>query len=189
MQNATQRYSGQRTHVQIDRLLKQANTLKIITPFIDVYYAKMLAHLSLSKPLYLITSPMPHTDKRVKKILESGNRSRYLRAILYIVVLDILCAILGLHYILPAILIASGLLILLMVLLYRLAHSKIRLKIIGSRFVHEKIYLSEREAIVGSANLTYKGTHHNVEHIEVITDQNAVGELTKHFNELWRRGN
>ena len=52
-------------------------------------------------------------------------------------------------------------------------------------FVHAKMYIGEKTAIVGSANLTYAGMHQNVEHIDVIRDRGQIADLKKQFFSMW----
>jgi phosphatidylserine/phosphatidylglycerophosphate/cardiolipin synthase-like enzyme len=54
-------------------------------------------------------------------------------------------------------------------------------------FVHAKIYISENEAIHGSANLTYNGTHSNIEHIEIIRDNEKIAKLHSEFERMWKK--
>ena len=63
----------------------------------------------------------------------------------------------------------------------------ITVKTTGEDFVHEKLYISDTVAIVGSANLTYAGMHKNVEHIQMVDDKNEITELKEHFNSLWSK--
>ena len=62
--------------------------------------------------------------------------------------------------------------------------STVKLKI-PSKFVHAKMYIGDAEAIRGSANLTFKGMHKNIEHIELTSDPVQIKELEKQFWRIW----
>ena len=52
-------------------------------------------------------------------------------------------------------------------------------------FTHSKMYISEKEGIEGSANLTFAGTHRNIENIEIIKDIQELRRMKTEFWKLW----
>ncbi len=70
---------------------------------------------------------------------------------------------------------------------YKKTDSNLKVKVAKGKFVHEKVYIGNDIAIVGSANLTYNGMHKNVEHIDVIKDDARIRQLREHFESLWRK--
>jgi phosphatidylserine/phosphatidylglycerophosphate/cardiolipin synthase-like enzyme len=58
--------------------------------------------------------------------------------------------------------------------------------VMPKRFVHAKMYISENEAISGSANLTYRGMHRNVEMLEIMHDKESVESMSSTFWKMWK---
>ena len=170
-------YSGSDTFKYIDKLIRRSKSLLIISPFIGNYYAEMLA--KRGKRTLVITS-----DDTLRKVraLRRGRRN-YAKAVAYFIVLDAL--IFYLHMFAFGI----GVLLLLVAMIFLVLYSRanIVVKSTGKTFVHEKMYIGEKEAIIGSANLTFSGTHRNIEHIEIINDMRRIEELKRHFYDLWGR--
>ncbi|MGC8647509.1 MAG: phospholipase D-like domain-containing protein [Candidatus Micrarchaeia archaeon] len=170
-------YSGSNTFKYIDKLIRRSKSLLIISPFIGNYYAEMLA--KSGKRALVITSD--DTLRKVKA-LRKGRRN-YAKVVAYFVVLDAL--IFYLHML--AFGIAVLLILIAIVFLAIYSKANIVVKSTGKMFVHEKMYIGDKEAIIGSANLTFSGTHRNIEHIEIIDDMQRIEELRRHFYDLWRR--
>jgi phosphatidylserine/phosphatidylglycerophosphate/cardiolipin synthase-like enzyme len=181
-------YSGSDTHKYIDQLINDdGKDLKIITPYLGISYAKMLVRVSARKHIHLIISgnSTKKDEYAVKFIIKKG-RQMDKWAIIYGSALAIGLAFVGAYPI------SLGIMALLAVYVYRAGiylpkHRNITVKIATDKFIHEKMYISENSAIVGSANLTYNGTHRNVEHIELINESRKVKELSDHFNILWKK--
>ncbi len=61
-----------------------------------------------------------------------------------------------------------------------------RVKVPAEKFVHAKIYVVDGVAVVGSANLTWKGLHENVECLVVMRGE-AAEAVKKAFEEIWEK--
>ncbi len=180
-------YSGQKTYIYVERIISEpARSLKIICPFISPHYARMLVKASQKKEVSIITSNSKISAEAVK-ILMKDRIFRYASLIAYFAVLALALALFGLYLaeaiVLPILLVITSIAI---GRYLKPGRKRIRIKVGGERFIHEKVYISDKHAITGSANLTYKGLHSNVEHIEVIEEDDRIAQLNRHFNELWR---
>ena len=180
-------YSGSESWRHIDRLLESnGRHIKIITPFISDYYVDRILKIARKKKVYLLLSGAGKAEEAAVKRLLKRNRSLNLGMIAYLALI-----VAGLAYLKFYVYAAGVGAIALFALYYGMvlkpAGTKLFVKIATDRFIHEKLYLSDDTAIVGSANLTYAGTHRNVEHIEVINDPARVDELSLHFDGLWGR--
>ncbi len=177
-------YSGSDTHRHIDRLINDSSSvLKVVSPFITPDYAGMLQRVSKRKRVYVLTSGAQSAKQNQAISIMRGKR----RIMSYKIVLGLLLVLLGtialklfLYSVISAVVLALS-----VVLWLRRPKSNLKLKVVTNRFIHEKLYLSDRSAIVGSANLTYAGTHRNIEHIEMIDDRARIDELSEHFDEMW----
>ncbi len=174
-------YSGDSSFKYIDRLIRsRSDKLLICTPYIDRYYLKMLKRESYKKRVMLISSKASE-----QKISEALRDRRRLYLILFIIPYSILSLYLYAtirlfsYYVFIPILFAV-----IAAALSR--NNRIRVKIIKKSFVHEKIYINDDTAIVGSANLTFVGTHKNIEHIRIISDRAKANEMSDYFNKLWQ---
>jgi phosphatidylserine/phosphatidylglycerophosphate/cardiolipin synthase-like enzyme len=174
-------YSGSSSYRYINSLIRKGSELYIVSPYIDNYYATVIRDLSSSRRFRIISSSI---DERAKSILTHNVPKSKLALYFLMSLLVSYATYFLLHTLLyPAV-------IMLMFVIYaaivRLTtgNRNVYLKI-PNRFVHAKMYISEDQAITGSANLTYKGTHVNVEHIEIIRDRRRVDELRKDFLRLW----
>ncbi len=187
-------YSGTESYKYIDPLIKRRGApLMVISPFLGPYYAKMLVDVSKHRKVYVITSPGNHqnesTENSVRILQNAGIRKADKSLILYVAAMLVIS--IWLNYYQAAVIIA---LTLAAVLYMELFHKKyptsllnLHVKVVTAKFIHEKLYISGDEAITGSANLTYSGTHKNVEHIEIMTDKARIKELSDHFTDLWTR--
>lgn len=173
-------YAGQQCYKPVEKLISEGKEILIVSPYIDAYYAKFLIEKSADQKIRIISSSM---DSEAKKILKRKRPLGLLLAGLVIVFsLDYLTYTLGMLS--SALDLLSTIVILSCLLLFKFKKYKIEIKI-PKEFVHAKMYLNEREAIHGSANLTYNGMHKNVEHIEIILEKEKVEKLREEFFRLW----
>jgi len=191
-------YSGSESYKYIDMLLNsRSEKIKIITPFIGNYYARMLNQISKKKKVYILLSKSAEENNKDAVSMLRGPEPFKLKfpllaiSILYFLILGFLWN--SLDQIKIQFLIILYILIVLFLVSYSFIQSlkklgqNLHIKIAGDVFIHEKIYIADDVAIVGSANLTYSGTHKNIEHIDMIRDKNKIAELERHFDDLWRR--
>ncbi len=175
-------YSGRESYKYLEPMIRRSSELYIISPYIDPYYARFLIGNLRGKKVYVISSSI---DPRARKLL-IGKRDRIalLAYILLILSLDYVSAAVNFHF--AVVTLISG--VAIAVLAYLLATEKkikgLHLKV-PSSFVHAKMYVSESMAIEGSANLTYKGMHSNVEHITITRSAEGAERLRKEFFRLW----
>ncbi len=146
----------------------------------------MLVRQSSYKDVSVITSNSKISESAAR-IMRRGRRFPYATISTYFIILSILLYAFRLYgaelVAIPLTVLAVG----MTILHYsRPRRQRINVRVASESFVHEKVYISDSSAIVGSANLTHAGLHKNVEHIEVIDDQEKVRALERHFNELWR---
>ncbi|MGD0729438.1 MAG: phospholipase D-like domain-containing protein [Candidatus Micrarchaeaceae archaeon] len=181
-------YSGESSYTYVDKLVKNKDKeLMIISPYISNYYTRMLLKQANSKRIRVITSEssMSYRDSKLSKLVVSGIKG-YIKAIIFLIILDIISIYLQFNYTT----IALSAIILILSLFSYLRHKNqkrnLQVKVIRNKFVHEKMYIAKDTAIIGSANLTYKGMHKNVEHIEIIRDKEKINSLKTHFEEMWR---
>lgn len=178
--NANSYYSGKECYKFVEGLILSGKEILIVSPYIDAYYARFLVENSAGRKMRIVSSSL---DPEARKILGRKKPLGLLLAGMAIV--------LGLDYLSYSFGVLSWWLILFSIAviatylsLFRFKRYEIELKI-PREFVHVKLYLNEREAIHGSANLTYNGMHKNVEHIEVIREKEKVERLRDEFSRLW----
>jgi phosphatidylserine/phosphatidylglycerophosphate/cardiolipin synthase-like enzyme len=172
-------YYGSASHKYVDRLLREGSEILIVSPYIDGYYARMIK--KSGRRFYIISSSP--TDE-AERILSGGRSLMFSFSVsLAVVAADYLASIL--HLLSTALLIVSVLLILVSALYYIRGSPKVVWLRKPRRFTHAKMYVSDKTAIEGSANLTYKGMHENVEHIGVSYDEARISELRKQFWKMW----
>ncbi len=175
-------HTGSDCYKYVDRLIKSSGELMMVSPFVDKYYAEFLRRNSRHKKILLLSSSI---DRSAQKAL--GRRPHPLAFAAMAVILAVLC--LSEYYagvLTPVNILASAFLI--SVLAFFLLGGKPNVDVRRPEgFVHMKLYLSERQAIQGSANLTYSGMHRNVEHIEVINNPEVIDQLREDFLKLWAR--
>lgn len=172
-------YSGSNAGRHLDELLKHRGSLLIVSPYIDAYYAKILLKLSGRRKINVITSS---ADEDALKLLGKGGSVLWIAAYVLLSVLILyamgIAGITG-YYLLIA---------LIPVMIGTLKHWRIRRNIslkVPKRFVHVKMYIAEGMAMTGSANLTYKGMHKNVEHVTVTYSEDEIKKLRAQFWEMW----
>jgi phosphatidylserine/phosphatidylglycerophosphate/cardiolipin synthase-like enzyme len=180
-------YSGDETYKEIDKLIKEKtrSELLIVCPYINRYYAKMLIWASGRRRVRVITSNSVVSSDAVKLIRKSRPGSGYIKAAIYFIILEAIFFFLKRYYL--EVLLIPVVVVLLAIAVKRASELKkrIEVKISESRFIHEKLYISDGSAISGSANLTYSGTRKNIEHIEKTYDTDRISALKEHFNSLW----
>jgi phosphatidylserine/phosphatidylglycerophosphate/cardiolipin synthase-like enzyme len=179
-------YSGSSSFKYIDQLIEQGNgELIIISPYISNNYAEMVLRAGKHRRVRIITSQS--SAEQAKRIMDGSVQKVWTAA--KAAVVFIVAASVGLYTGITIISeVAASLAITSSLLAVYWHRSKKKSNInvrIPERFVHEKMYISDELAIVGSANLTYSGTHKNVEHIELIREPDRIDALIAHFNELW----
>lgn len=187
MRSEREHYSGNSSYQYVNQLIKNKDKeLLIVSPYISNHYTRMLMKEAGRKRIRIITSgsSLAYKDSMLKRLHKGGIGGNLIVA-LYFAILDAITIYLRFFYISIAIALLFILVLCITVSRRRRAESNITLKTTGSDFVHEKMYISDSMAIIGSANLTYAGMHKNIEHIEVIKDSCEIEELKRHFNSLW----
>ena len=180
-------YSGKSSFRYIDRLIKErSGLLMICTPYIDMHYIRILIRESRKKRIMLVSSRA--SENKLKGLRLKGLRKDAVGfSLFYIAALFLLYP----KWVGFPFLFAFPLAVSTAVAVYSL-RTNIDVKIVKESFVHEKIYINDTKAITGSANLTFAGTHLNVEHIDIIDgasgseQRNKVLALRSHFMELWK---
>ncbi|MCL5433795.1 MAG: phospholipase D-like domain-containing protein [Candidatus Marsarchaeota archaeon] len=199
--NENKGYSGSESYKYIDELLnRDSSKIKIITPFIGDYYAKMLKEIAKNKKkkVYLIIAGNQNAEqinKNAINILAEGKPLRLKTMLLSISILYFVSIFLLKNFLtlaLTEVIIVLYICIIGSIMIYafikQLSHlkgSNLKLKIVKNKFIHEKVYITDNIAISGSANLTYSGTHKNIEHIDIIKNREQINELEQHFDKLW----
>lgn len=179
-------YSGDGSYRYIDTLLEErSRELKIISPFIGPAYAKKLIEESKRKKIFVITSGSSNSD--AVEMLTKKGKKYYLKPVFYLSVAGVAAIYLKFYTIFAAIGFAIVLAIALNIMINRKRSSNLSVKVVTDKFIHEKLYLNDTSAIVGSANLTYSGTHKNIEHIEVVKEKEKVKSLSRHFDDMWSK--
>ena len=178
-------YSGSSAYLYIDKMIKnRESTLDIVCPFISAYYARMLMRQSSKKRIRIITSNSRITKQAAMMMRKGGIDPVYIKMIVYTAILLAIFVLLDLYFVYVAMI--PVIMVLVAIPIFRMGRKRqIQVKT-AHRFVHEKLYISSSYAITGSANLTYGGTHRNVEHISVVKDEEELDKLSAHFEELWR---
>ncbi len=180
-------YSGSSTFKYIDPLIERGSgELIIVSPYIGGEYAEMLMRAGNRRRVRVITSRS--SAEAAKRIMNGSMHNVWNAA--KATLLFAVAASIGIYAGITIVFEAAAVLALASFALsaYRYKSketSNISVRM-PERFVHEKMYISEDLAIVGSANLTYSGMHRNVEHIELIRDPDRIDALVRHFNDLWR---
>ncbi|MCL4365291.1 MAG: phospholipase D family protein [Candidatus Marsarchaeota archaeon] len=174
-------YCGIDTHKYINGLINSAGDILIVSPYIDDYYARMLSDSGSDRRFYIIASSI---EQEVSRRL-SGRKSPF--AVLGYMLLSMLLvsvstlAGLGLMLIIPSLIPAA-----IGLFKYSSRKQNIVLKV-PRQFVHAKIYISDNMAITGSANLTYKGTHRNLEQISITYNSDEISRLRGQFWDMWHK--
>lgn len=177
---AVEHYFGRESYRYIDGLIGGKGDVLLVSPYVDIHYADMMLGRKAPGDVYLISSsPQPGAQRRLTKGRGILPIAAYL--MLSIAILAFLLLIrAGYAYLLIA-------LIPLAIGAARLGPRNGRVHLKSPRsFVHAKMYISDGVAVTGSANLTYSGTHRNVEHISMTHDPADIAELKDQFWKMWK---
>ena len=181
--NPAKEYSGSSSYKYVEKLIDGGKRVLIVSPYIDEYYARYLISRGMSRRIYVIASSV---SENVEKMLSGGRRwLNPVYAFLTVAILVTLLLYFDVQYL--YVLLLAVIAIALTGAIATLMHEKrsnIRFKR-PSSFVHAKLYISEKMAIEGSANLTYKGLHSNVEYIKIVYERREIDELEKRFWSMW----
>lgn len=175
-----EKVSGSDSYRYVETLIRKGGEVCIVSPYIDGYYARFLSRNSLGKRIYIISSSM---DKEAIRIL--GKRFSVLRFLLAILLSAVELYMGILYGIYAYALLAVALTLIIGYFASVMGNRNISL-VMPRRFVHAKMYISENEAISGSANLTYRGMHRNVEMIEIMHDKESVEGMHRTFWRMWK---
>ncbi|HUY70443.1 MAG TPA: phospholipase D-like domain-containing protein [Candidatus Baltobacteraceae bacterium] len=183
-----EQYSGDSSYRFVDKLIAaDSRKLLVVSPYIGNSYAKMLISEARRKKVYVVTSQssLEYDNSVLKGIPEIGAMKRYLKPMAYFSVITAFAIYFNLSYFVYPLVAIVLVFVALTYLTYRKTQSNFMLKVSREKFVHEKLYINDSEAIVGSANLTFSGMHKNVEHIQMIRDMKKRDALEDHFKKLW----
>ncbi|HUY70047.1 MAG TPA: phospholipase D-like domain-containing protein [Candidatus Baltobacteraceae bacterium] len=183
-----EQYSGDSSYRFVDKLIMaDSRKLLVVSPYIGNSYAKLLISEARRKKVYVVTSQssLEYENSVLKGIPEIGAMKRYLKPMAYFSVITAFAVYFNLSYFVYPLIAIVLVFVALTYLTYRKTRSNFLLKVSREKFVHEKLYINDREAIVGSANLTFSGMHKNVEHIQMIRDMKKRDALEDHFKKLW----
>jgi phosphatidylserine/phosphatidylglycerophosphate/cardiolipin synthase-like enzyme len=172
-------YYGQNSHKHIEKLLKNEKNLLIISPYLDDYYANYIIQNSRGKNVHIISSSIKQSA--AKRLTENRMRGMAMFTLL-IAAINIVLFSLDIFALYFAI--SSFVVLLVLFLSSLLPKRKIYLKI-PKEFVHTKMYVGDRTAIEGSANLTYNGMHKNIERISITHNSAKISESKREFWKLW----
>lgn len=177
-------YYGSDTHKYINDMIRSTKKMYVISPYIDNYYAQIIANRSPATEFYIISSSLENDAKR--RLVGSSQ----LLPILLSMVLSFMVLYLELMLGLRGYALLTCAMPLVFSMISGLAKSRsmrgIHLKV-PKQFVHAKMYIADKQAISGSVNMTYKGTHSNVEHIEITRNAQEVEMLREQFWKLWKK--
>ncbi|MEM3781639.1 MAG: phospholipase D-like domain-containing protein [Candidatus Micrarchaeaceae archaeon] len=172
---------GSRSYKHVEKIIKESSVLRIVSPYIDPYYAKFLVRHAKGKRIYIMSSSISKTAKAKLK------RRSFSRFALFVTFLLLLNAVVQREQ--PALALASLLCSLFYLLVYLEDYESkkgIVLKV-PRQFVHAKLYIGDSAAVEGSANLTFAGMHRNIEQTRLIQDKDELRELAREFDRLWHR--
>lgn len=170
-------YYGKESYRHVERLIDSGREILIISPYIDDYYASFISKRAHGKKFHILTSSIEVNAK--KRITNSSSGIGLFAAIA--IATGIFEFAIKLK---PLFVILIPAMIMLSYLLIRPGRNSVDIKV-PRKFVHAKLYVSEKNAVSGSANLTYSGMHKNMEHIEVTFDSDQVKKLRDEFWDAW----
>ncbi len=181
-------YSGSESYRYVEPILKDSSReLLVISPYIGMGYARMLVKLGKRKRVRVITSAY---SERVRDYVIHRSRHilyGYAKPIVLFLAAAFVSAYFSIYLAALAALALAGLLALAALAAWKFSeNSNVEVRTSYDRFVHEKAYISQGVAAVGSANLTYSGMRKNVERVEVITDGRKIDVLRGHFFDVWK---
>ena len=174
-------HSGSDSYRYVERLIRNEKRILIVSPYIDEYYARLLLKDN-HKQIFVISSS---ADVRARRILTSDRRNRWLLAASAPLALYGIIEYIGKEYAyaVTALLLSF---IILSVFFLRKKPRNISFRV-PEKFVHAKMYIGRNEAISGSANLTYRGMHSNVEQIGITIDKKDIRDLEAQFWNIWKK--
>ncbi len=178
-------YSGSDSHRFVDALIMESGNLDVVSPYISAGYARMLSEHASRYRVRVVTSGMDQNEPALSEFGHSRAYQKWLKGALFFLLLTALAGALGLYYALAVLAPVTVLLAFGASLFARRRQGNLRVKVANRVFVHEKLYLCDRVAITGSANLTFSGMHRNVEHLDIAVSRERVEALREHFEELW----
>jgi len=196
MQNQEMHY-GTNSYKYINKLIKESKELSIISPYIDLYYAKYLLRHAKGKSIRILSSSISKDAKNT--ITKTHGLLSFLISALFLIASGLatfvyfptnthilIGLLLGTSFLIITVTSAIATFVYLFVYLTdRRLKKGIMLKV-PKRFIHAKLYIGDSYAIEGSANLTFAGTHENIEQIRVVKGQQEINELKREFERLWR---
>jgi len=171
----------QEQYKHVEKLIRSSKNVFIVSPYIDEYYARFLLKHARNKKIYIISSS---PEEKAKKMLTKGgfpSLTLLLSVIMFLFYYLLWLA--GLSYV-SVLIIGFLFFALFIVRLSTMKPKNIRLKV-PKEFIHAKFYIGDNEAITGSANLTYRGMHKNIEHLEISSDPDYVEKLRAEFWRMW----
>ncbi len=173
-------FSGSSSYRHVEPFIRNGRDICIVSPYIDPYYAGFLARISRGRRIRIISSSI---GKEAAALLGKRLSVGRFAAFLLIAVAELYVGIaLSVYtYSLAAVLItlSAG------YILSNVRNRGIEL-LIPKEFIHAKMYITEKGAITGSANLTYRGMHKNVEMIEITDDEEEIKGMRDTFYKMWR---
>jgi phosphatidylserine/phosphatidylglycerophosphate/cardiolipin synthase-like enzyme len=182
-------YSGSASYREVEKLLYgRGRGLSIVSPYLSRYYVRKLAGIARRKRIRLITTAQTAKEEReLVRYLGRRGASIWLKALIALLLFIALSALVGFWFL--ALMAMQALALDSMLLTISAARRKpnIEVRFVRGVFVHEKLYISEKQAITGSANLTWSGMHKNIEHLEITRNPDRIRALADHFQELWER--
>ncbi len=174
-------YSGRDMYRKVERIIRSGREVCIISPYIDAHYAAFIRRHAGRRRYYILSSSLTSPARR---ILESRTPAWGI-AFFVAVVLLADAAVYSAGLLSPYIIALSLLAVAARLMVFRIwGGNRIRLRV-PHGFVHAKLYISDKMAASGSANLTYNGMHGNIEHLEVVSDRESIKELKRQFWSLW----
>ena len=175
-------YSGNESYRHIDRLIRRSRVLYIVSPYIDAHYARMLSRQSRWKKIYVLSSSIAPEARSV--LGKSAGREHFLQYAVYaiLVIFNYILYMLNRWSIYMLLPLAAA--IVFFPFYNKISEAKLYVRKPKS-FTHSKMYISEKEGIEGSANLTFAGTHRNIENIEIIKDIQELRRMKTEFWKLW----
>ena len=175
-----EKVTGSDSYKYVEPLIMKGKEICIVSPYVDSYYANFLSRNSDGRRIYLISSSM---DKEAEKIL--GRKFSLIRFIIFIILsaAELYAGVFFGLYVYTFIAVALTLLVGYFASI--VGNKNIHI-VMPKKFVHAKMYISDNEAIAGSANLTYRGMHKNVEIIEIMRDSDSINSMQKTFWKMWK---
>ena len=175
-------YSGNKSYKYIDRLIRRSGALYIVSPYIDAHYAGMLLRQSRWKRVYVLSSSMA---PEARSMLDKRTaRPHFLQYAVYAIIamFNYIFYMLNRWHIYMLLPLAAA--IVFFPLYNKISEAKLYVRK-PKNFTHSKMYIGEKEGIEGSANLTYAGTHRNIENIEIIKNRGELRRMKAEFWKLW----